>query len=394
MSSFESICAREVTDPRTTTPHILPLYLTSSYVFESIDQGIRIFDKQESGYLYGRYGNPTVDAIATKIAGLEAYGQDFEAVGMMTGSGMAALHSLLITLLKQGDTIITHGDLYGGTTELLMKIMARNGVTTKVIDLTDIDALDSALGETAARVVFFETPANPTLRCIDIRAVSNCAHAHQAIAIADNTFATPYLQRPFAFGADFIIHSTTKYLNGHGNSIGGMIIGRDAEFTATQVWETVKLTGVTPGPMDAWLVHQGLKTLPLRMDKHCANAMALATYLEAHPKVGSVHYTGLSSHKYHALASEQMHGYGGVLSFEIEGGLEAGINFMRRIRFCTFAPTLGDVDTLILHPASMSHLNVTEEQRRKVGITDRLIRVSVGIESAEDIIEDIERALG
>ncbi len=394
MEHFESLCVHETRDHVTTKPHILPLYLTSSFAFDSIDQGIRIFKKDEHGHVYGRYGNPTSDAVADKIAQLESFGTGTDSHAIMCSSGMAAIHTLVLSLLKKGDQVLTQGNLYGGTTELFTKVMSRCGIETVFCDLTKPDSVQETL-EThpSVRLIYFETPANPTCRCIDLAAMCQIAQQHGIATAVDNTFATPFLQQPFRYGADFIIHSTTKYLNGHGNSIAGVIVGRDKELMRTTVWETMKLIGTNASPMEAWLVHQGLKTLPLRMERHCANAMHLAEFLSQHPNVLRVNYTGLLSHPDHALASRQMKGHGGMLSFELKGGLEAGVRAMRKIRFCTLAPTLGDVDTLILHPASMSHLNVPREIRERNGITDGLVRISVGIEHIDDILADVDQAI-
>jgi methionine-gamma-lyase len=271
--------------------------------------------------------------------------------------------------------------------------MARCGIETVMADLTNTEAVEQALKSQKFNLIYFETPANPTCACIDIKAICAMAKAHQIPVVVDNTFATPYLQRPFNFGADFVIHSTTKYLNGHGNSIAGVIVGKDREIMKSRVWQTLKLIGTNTSPMDAWLIHQGMKTLALRMERHSSNAMRLAAYLSGHRAVQRVNYTGLESHPHHALANAQMHGHGGMLSFELHGGLEAGIQAMRKFRFCTLAPTLGDVDTLILHPASMSHLNIPRDVREANGITDGLIRISVGVEDVKDIIADIEQAI-
>jgi methionine-gamma-lyase len=391
---FDSLCTQETQDLRTTKPHILPLYLTSSFAFDSIDQGIRIFEKSEQGHVYGRYGNPTSDAVAKKIALLESFNTGVEGYGIMFSSGMAAIHTLILSLLKSGDQVLTQGNLYGGTTELLTKVMGRCGIETVLTDLSDLGEVETVLKKNESiRLIYFETPANPTLSCVDIKAICAIAKKHRIPVAVDNTLCTPYLQRPFAFGADFIIHSTTKFLNGHGNSIAGILIGRDREFMQGRVWETMKLTGSNVSPMEAWLVHQGLKTLTLRMDRHCSNALELARFLSKHPNVKQVNYSGLPDHPHHQLASSQMSQHGGLLSFELKKGLDAGISAMRKIKFCVLAPTLGDIDTLILHPASMSHLNIPRDIREKNGITDGLIRVSVGIENIGDIIEDIDQAI-
>ncbi len=392
---FDSLCVREMPEKRTTDPHILPIYATSSFAFSSIDQGIDIFAGKEKGHVYGRYGNPTIEAVSDKIVAMESHGLDVEAAGLMVSSGMAAISTLVLGLLQSGDKILTQGNLYGGTTELFSKIIGRFGVETLFTDLRDLEKTEMILkANPAVKLLYFETPANPTLACVDMEALVGLARKYKVQTAADNTFCTPYLQRPFRFGVDHIIHSTTKFLNGHGNSIAGALVSRDAEWLRTKAWQAMKLAGTNCNPWDAWLVHNGMKTLFLRMDRHSQNAQALAEFLEKHPKVERVNYNGLPSHPDHELAKRQMSQFGGMLSFELKGGIEAGVAFMKKIRFCTLAPTLGDADTLILHPASMSHLNIPRELRMENGITDGLIRVSVGIENVEDIREDLEQAIG
>jgi methionine-gamma-lyase len=392
---IDSLLARETPDNRTTAPHVLPIYATSSFAFENIDQGIEIFNNIESGHVYSRYANPTVDTVAAKIAALESHGLNMEAHAVMTSSGMSAIATLLLGVLKQGDKILTQGNLYGGTTELIGRIFGRFGVETIFTDLKDLERVESLLREEGAiRLLYCETPANPTLACVDIAALAELAHSYEAYCAIDNTFCTPLLQQPFDYEVDFVIHSTTKYLNGHGNSTAGVVVGRDRELMRSQVWQALKLAGTNCSPFEAWLTHNGMKTLALRMERHCRNAQALAEFLQAHPAVGRVNYPGLESHPDHDLAARQMkNGFGGMLSFELRGGLEAGIRCMNALRLCTLAPTLGDVDTLVLHPASSSHLKVARELREQHGITDGLVRVSVGIENIEDIIEDLSQAL-
>ncbi|MBK9336316.1 MAG: aminotransferase class I/II-fold pyridoxal phosphate-dependent enzyme [Lewinellaceae bacterium] len=391
----DSFVVKERGDNRTTAPHVLPIYATSSFSFENIDQGIEIFNNIESGHAYSRYANPTVDTVARKIADLESFGLDIAAEAVMTSSGMAAISTLLLGVLQSGDKVLSQGNLYGGTTELLTGILRPLGVETIFTDLRNLEQVEALLRQNPAiRMIYCETPANPTLACVDIAALSDLAHQHDAWCAIDNTFSTPLLQQPFALGVDFIVHSTTKYLNGHGNSIAGAIVGRDRAVMRKQVWRAMKLAGTNCSPFEAWLTHNGMKTLALRMERHCANALAFALFLEKHPAVARVNYPGLVSHPDHELAKRQMRGgFGGMLSFELKGGLEAGLACMNRIRFCTLAPTLGDVDTLILHPASSSHLNVARDIREQNGITDGMIRVSVGIENVADIIADIEQAL-
>ncbi len=392
--TFESLCVHDPEDPRTTKPHQLPIYATSSFEFETIDQGIDIFTGKAEGHVYGRYGNPTIDAVASKIAALETYGLDIQASGVMCSSGMAAISVLMTSLLKSGDKILTQGNLYGGTTELFLKTLAQLGIETVMTDLRNLDAVAATMeADSAIKMLYFETPANPSLACVDVAALATIAKRFGRYSAIDNTFCTPYLQQPLGLGADFVIHSTTKYLNGHGNSIAGVIIGRDTAIMKEKVAKTMKLLGANCNPWDAWLTNLGMKTLTLRMDRHCANAMELAQFLEQNPAVARVNYPGLTSHPDHKLARQQMRGFGGMLSFELAGGYEAAISFMNRLRLCSLAPTLGDVDTLILHPASSSHINVSKDLRLQHGITDGLIRVSVGIEHPEDLKADFSSAM-
>ncbi|MDO8367675.1 MAG: aminotransferase class I/II-fold pyridoxal phosphate-dependent enzyme [Saprospiraceae bacterium] len=393
---FDSLTVKEHPENRTTAPHVLPIYATSSFDFEDINQGIDIFKNIESGHAYSRYANPTVDTVAAKIAALESYGLDMDAWAVMTSSGMSAIATLLMGTLQSGDKVLSQGNLYGGTTELLKGIFSQFGIETVFADLKNLDLVEKALkDDKSIKMLYCETPANPTLACVDIAALSVLAHQHGALCAIDNTFATPVLQQPFALGVDYVIHSTTKYLNGHGNSIAGVVVGRDKETMRKGVWRAMKLVGTNCSPFEAWLTNNGMKTLSLRMERHCSNALTLAQYLKKHPAVERVNYPGLPSHPDHGLAARQMlGGFGGMLSFELRGGLDAGIACMNRIRFCSLAPTLGDVDTLILHPASSSHLAVPKEIRLQNGITDGLIRVSVGIENVSDIVADLEQAIG
>lgn len=392
--SFNSLCVHDPEDPRSTRPHQLPIYATSSFDFESIDQGIDIFSGKAQGHVYGRYGNPTIDAVAGKIAQLETHGLDIEASAILCSSGMAAIAVLMTSLLRSGDKILTQGNLYGGTTELFTKTLAQLGIQTVMTDLQNLEQVEALVrADESIRMLYFETPANPTLACVDIEALAAIARRHGRHSAIDNTFCTPYLQQPLALGADFAIHSTTKYLNGHGNSIAGAIVGRDAALMRDKVAKTMKLLGANCNAWDAWLTNLGMKTLTLRMDRHCANALALAQFLQQQPAVAKVNYPGLESHPDHALARRQMRNFGGMLSFELTAGYDAAIACMNQLTFCSLAPTLGDVDTLILHPASSSHLNIPKELRLQNGITDGLVRVSVGIEDLSDLIADFQKGL-
>ena len=394
MIKISSLAVREWPDPRTTKPHILPIYATSSFDFSDIEQGIRIFAQEEKGHTYGRYGNPTAEATASKIAAMETYGTKVSATAVMTNSGMAAVNILVAGLLKSGDKILTQPNIYGGTTELLQKVVTRWGIDIIYADLKNLDLVEAHLkNDPGIRLVYFETPSNPTLACVDIEALSGLVNRHQRWTAIDNTFATPYLQQPLNHHVDFVIHSTTKYLNGHGNSIAGVVIGKDPELFRDRIWNTMKLTGANCSPFEAWLVYQGMKTLPLRMDRHSANALFVAEALNKHPKVKQVNYPGLASHPDHGIAKKQMRAFGGMMSFELKGTYEDALKAMNQLKFCSLAPTLGDVDTLILHPASSSHLRVDPELRRKAGISDGLIRISVGIEDPQDILDDLLQAI-
>lgn len=392
---FGTICAKESKPNVTTKPHVLPIFSTSSFEFENIQQGIDIFSGKEVGHVYARYGNPTNEAVAEKIAQLEAYGCVAEASAMMTSSGMSAISTLLLALLQSGEKILSEGNLYGGTTELLRKILHPIGLESVFVNLQDLNAVEHALQtDPSIRLIYFETPSNPGLDCVDIQSICTLAKRYNCYTVADNTFCTAYIQQPLRYGTDFVIHSTTKYLNGHGNSIAGVIIGQDRQLMKEKVWTAMKLLGSNCSPWEAWLTHNGMKTLHLRMEKHSSNALALAEYLEQHPSVSKVNYPMLTSHPAHELAKQQMKLGGGMLSFELKGGLQAGMEFMKRLQFGSLAPTLGDVDTLVLHPASMSHVSIPREMRLINGITDGLIRISTGIEEEVDIIGGIGSALG
>jgi methionine-gamma-lyase len=386
-------CVRELSPKVTTRPHQLPIFATSSFEMESVDQSIDIFTGQTSGHVYSRYGNPTIDTVAEKLAQLESFGTEIEPFALLTSSGMSAISVLMLSLLRSGDKIVTQGNLYGGTTELLVKVLSQYGIETIFTDLNDIDTLARIIkGDSSVRMLYLETPANPTSACVDIEQLTQLAKACHVYTCVDNTFCTPYLQQPLKLGADFVIHSTTKYLNGHGNSISGVIIGRDKAMRS-KVFITLKLLGATCNPFDAWLLNNGLKTLAIRMDRHCSNALELAKFLENHPSVLQVNYCGLPNHSSHHTAKKQMLQFGGMMSFEVRGGKEAAAKVIDHLKLATHAPTLGDVDTLVLHPATSSHLNVDPEMRKSQGITDGLIRVSVGIENIEDLKDDFGQAL-
>ncbi len=392
--SFGSFCVHEAEEVRNTKPHVLPIYATSSFVFEDIEEGMDIFSGKRTGHVYGRYGNPTIDTMQNKLAALEVFGSDLKASGVLCSSGMSAISTLILACLKAGDKVLTQGNIYGGTTELFIKILAKFSIEPIFVDLNNETEIEEAIkAKPSIKMIYFETPANPTLACVDVKSIAELGKKHNVLTVADNTFCTPYLQQPLLMGVDFVVHSTTKFLNGHGNGLAGIIISTDLDFMKAKVWQAMKLLGTNCNPFDAWLINNGLKTLELRMDRHCSNAMAIATFLEAHPAVAKVNYPGLKSHPHHSIAKKQMRQFGALMSFELKGGFDAGVKFMNKVKLCVLAPTLGDVDTLVLHPASSSHINIPKELREKNGITDGMIRLSVGIENEADLIADLQQAI-
>ena len=374
--------------------HLVPIYASSTYVFDDAEQGMRRFSGKEEGYIYSRWGNPTMTEAEEKIGALETFGLGFEAKGILHASGMAAISTLMLATLKPGDKIITHYSLYGGTEELVSKILPAFGITAIIADLRDLQkAADIIKADKAIKMMYLETPANPTIQCVDLEELTQLAKQHNLIVACDNTFATPYLQQPFQYGVDFIVHSTTKFLNGHGTAIGGILLGRDIELMRTKITKLHRTLGGNSNAFDAFLLIQGMKTLELRMERHCHNAMEVAHYLESHTSVAKVNYTGLSNHPDHNTAMKQMRHPGAMLSFELKGGLQAGIDFMNKLKMCVRTVSLGTCDTLLSHPASMTHYSVPKEEKEKYGITDGLIRMNVGIENLPDILADLEQAL-
>lgn len=393
-SHFNTNCTINPDDPITTPAHQLPIYALSAFSFPSAEAGRDIFAGEQSGYIYGRFGNPTVDAVAEKIARLESYGSDVQAAALLTGSGMAAIALPIIALLRPGQAILSQRDLYGGTTELMQKVLQPMQITTYFNDLRDLGAVEQLLKDRPEiGMIYLETPANPVLRCVDLAALAQLARRYDCYTLADNTLCSPAIQRPLLSGIDLVAHSATKYLNGHGNAIAGAIIGSDATLINSRLLPVLRLMGWNANPWDAWLLHNGLKTLGIRMRQHTANAQQLALFLEKHPAVEQVNYPGLHSHPDRSIIERQMLAGGGMLSFAVRGGEAAAMAFMNRLKLATIAATFGDVDTLVMHPASMSHRNIPQDIRESEGITANLLRMSVGIEEAEDIILDIEQAL-
>ncbi|AEE91037.1 Methionine gamma-lyase [Tepidanaerobacter acetatoxydans Re1] len=369
-----------------TGAHVTPIYQTSTFVFKDVDQGARRFAGEEEGYIYTRLGNPTLTELEAKVAALEG-GE--AAIG--AASGMAAISTALVTLLKKGDHIVAGDALYGCTHSFISEILPQYGIEVTMVDTSNLENIENAM-KPNTKVIYVETPANPTMKLVDLEGASDIAHKHGAIIIVDNTFMSPYLQRPIEHGVDVVVHSATKYIGGHGDVLAGLIIG-PKELIDTMRIPYLKDFGGILSPFDAWLLLRGLKTLGVRMDRHCANAQKVAEYLEKHPLIDKVYYPGLPSHPQYELAKKQMDGFGGMMSFELKGGLEAGKVLMNSVKMITLAVSLGCVDSLIQHPASMTHSPVPREERLKAGITDGQVRLSVGIEDVEDIIADLDQAL-
>jgi methionine-gamma-lyase len=379
--------------------HLTPIYASSTYVFENAEQGMRRFNKTEEGYIYSRWGNPTMAESERKIAALEGFnilenGKPLQLQAILHASGMAAISSLILATLQSGDEILSHFSLYGGTQELMEKVLPPLGIEAIITDLRDLNKAEEAIKKhPSIKLLYLETPANPTIQCVDIDALSRLAKQHNLLVAVDNTFATPYLQQPFKYAVDFVVHSTTKFLNGHGTAIGGVILGRDIDFMKGRMEKVHRLLGGNSNSFDAFLLTQGMKTLEVRMERHCTNAMNTATFLSQHPAVAKVNYLGLPSHPDFAAAQKQMKHPGAMLSFELKGGLAAGKDFIDNLKMCVRAVSLGSCDSLLSHPASMTHYGVPREKRESYGISDGLIRMSVGIENIEDILNDLGQAL-
>lgn len=397
---FETICVHGGHRSESNRSHLTPIYASSTYTYDSAEQAIDIFQGKEEGYIYGRFGNPTINEAEEKIAMMEAYklqdsqGNPLQLKAILHSSGMAAVTTMLLSNLKAGEKIITHYSLYGGTQEMLDKILPDLGIESVIVDFHNPEAVENAIkADESITLMYIETPANPTLQCIDIATLSTLGKTYGLTVCADNTFATPYLQQPFKYDVDFVMHSTTKFLNGHGTAVGGILIGRDLEKMNTVVTKKHRLLGGNCNAFEAYLLTNGLRTFCLRMDKHCSNAQKVAEFLSTHPAIKRVNYLGLDSHPDHHIAQAQMKHPGALMSFELKGGYEAGLAFMNNLKLCTNAVSLGTCDTLVSHPASTTHVGVKPEDRIKFGISDGLIRMSVGIETTEDIIADIEQSL-
>ena len=364
-----------------------PLHLTSTFAFETAEAGGEIFAGERQGHFYSRISNPTCALLEERIATLEG-----AEAALALSSGMGAITATLWTVLRPGDEVILDETLYGCTFGFMRHGLAKWGVTITHVDMTDPENVRAAISD-KTRVVYFETPANPNMRLVDIAAVSEIAHAAEAVVIVDNTYATPYLTRPIELGADLVVHSATKYLGGHGDVVAGLVAGRVEIVTEIRLVGMKDMTGAVMAPFNAMMILRGLKTLALRLERHCASAQTVATWLEGHPAVGIVHFPGLTSFPQHELASRQMDKPGAMIAFELEGGISFGIALMNRLNMIQRAVSLGDAESLIQHPASMTHSSYTPEQRAAHGISEGLIRLSVGLEEVEDILADLDQAL-
>lgn len=365
-----------------------PIYQTSTFVFDNAEQGGNRFACKEDGYIYSRLGNPTNTVLEEKVALLEGA----EAC-MSTASGIGAISSAFWTALKAGDHVVASDTLYGCTFAYLNHGLTRYGVEVTFCDVTNPENVKNAM-KPNTKVVYLETPANPSLKINDISAIAKIAHKNEGcLLFIDNTFCTPYIQRPLELGADVIIHSGTKYLNGHGDVIAGFVCGTKDFITNVRLFGVKDMTGASLSPFDAFLIIRGLKTLQIRMEKHCENAIKIAEFLETHPAVEKVYYPGLKSFEQYELAKKQMSLPGGIIAFELKGGLQEGITVMNNVNLCALAVSLGDAETLIEHPASMTHSPYSPEERDAAGISDGLVRLSIGLENPEDIIDDLNNAL-
>ena len=366
----------------------MPIYQTSTFIFDSAEQGGRRFALEEAGYIYTRLGNPTTTVLENKIAVLE----EGEA-GVAMSSGMGAISSTLWTVLKAGDHIVTDKTLYGCTFALMNHGLTRFGVEVTFVDTSNLDEVKNAMKKNT-RVVYLETPANPNLKIVDLEALSKLAHTNpNTLVIVDNTFATPYMQKPLKLGADIVVHSVTKYINGHGDVIAGLVITNKELADQIRFVGLKDMTGAVLGPQDAYYIIRGMKTFEIRMERHCANAKKVVEFLNKHPKIEKVYYPGLETHPGYEIAKKQMKDFGAMISFELKGGFEAGKTLLNNLKLCSLAVSLGDTETLIQHPASMTHSPYTKEEREAAGITDGLVRLSVGLENVEDIIADLEQGL-
>jgi len=386
-AKFATLCVHGSggVDPQTGAISV-PIYQSSTFAFKSAKHGAAIFAGEDNGYVYTRLGNPTQAALEREMAFLEG-GE----AALCFSSGMAAISGVILSLCQSGDNLVSSDTVYGGTHNLYKETLPRWNIQVKEIDATNLKNLENAIDE-KTRMIFIESPANPTLSIIDIEGCANITKKNGIPLVIDNTFATPYLQRPLEMGAQIIIHSATKYIGGHGDTIAGVVVGKKNYIDELRAKILRDIGGVI-SPLNAWLLLRGLKTLPVRMDRHCANALEIAKFLSLHPKINWVRYPGLSTHPQHEMAVKQMKKFGGMITFEVKGGRKAGEKLMNSLGLITLAVSLGDCDSLMEHPASMTHSTYSAEKLAEIGVSEGLIRVSVGLEDPSDIITDLKLAL-
>ena len=366
-----------------------PIYQTSTFAFETVQQGGARFAGQEPGFIYTRLGNPSVQQVEEKVASLEG-----AEAALAAASGMGAVATALWSCLSAGSEIVASDTLYGCTFALMNHGLTQFGVKTHFVDFSDLDAVKAALNENT-KVVYLETPCNPNMKMVDIAAAANLAHEFnpEIMVIVDNTFCSPYLQQPLALGANVVIHSATKYLNGHGDVIAGFVVGSSEFITKCRMFGLKDMTGASLSPFDAFLIARGLKTLNIRMERHCENAMKVARFLHDHPAVDKIYYPGLEDFEGYEIAKKQMKMPGGMMAIELKADRETVANALNKLQMCTIAVSLGDAETLIEHPATMTHSTYTAEELKFAGISEGLVRISVGLEDAEDIIDALKSVL-
>lgn len=381
---FETLAIRTQAEKSKFNEHSVPLYLTSSFVFEDAETMRAMFAKEKEGNIYSRYSNPNVDELLQKICLLEQAD-----AAWATASGMSAIFTTFAALLASGDHIVSSKSVFGST-HLVYQNFEKWGITHDYADINNFETWEKAI-QPNTKVLYVETPANPSLDIIDLEKLGNLAKQYGLILIVDNCFATPYLQQPLKWGANLVIHSATKYLDGQGRILGGIIAGEENLIEPIQSF--ARFSGPAMSAFNAWILSKSIETLAIRMDRHCENALALAEYLEGNTKVNRTIYPFLTSHPKHNIAKKQMLKGGGIVAFEIKGGLKAGRNFIDNIKLCSITANLGDSRTIITHPASTTHAKLSEKERLSVGITDGFIRISTGLENIKDIIADIEQAL-
>jgi methionine-gamma-lyase len=372
-------------DPLTGAVNV-PIYQSSTFAFRDAEHGAALFAGEAEGYIYTRLGNPTIRVLEESVAELEN-----GCGGVATSSGLGAVSTVYMALLEQGAHVVSTASVYGPSRGLLEKHFARFGTDATFVDTSSLDALRSAV-RPETRLVYVESPSNPAMQVTDIAGAAGIAHAAGALLVVDNTFASPYLQRPLELGADVVLHSVTKFINGHADVVGGILVAKEEGILARLRRVMIDL-GCNMDPHQAWLVLRGLKTLGVRIERAQANAAKIAAWLERHPKVERVRYIGLPSHPQHEIARKQMRGFGSMIAFELVGGYEAGRTLMDHVKLATLAVSLGGVETLIEHPASMTHAGMSREAREEAGFTDGLVRYAVGIEGVDDLIADLEQAL-